>query len=357
MIKVEPVVLERDGIILEPLELTHADLLRDAAADGQLWRLTYTSVPDPEGTRAYIETALQGRSKGDRIAWIVREKATGRALGCTSYHDIVSAADRVEIGYTWYRQSQQRTGLNTICKLMLMHHAFDTLGCQVVGWRTGILNHRSQRAIERLGAARDGVIRHHALRRDGSVRDTVIYSMLRQDWGKARAQLEQRLVAGPTNSISAQVELVQLNTETKRNQAIKCDAGALGQRMVASNAGSIAQAALVPFSWLRGVEVDNKIVGLVLLCDPTISPYTDPDDDPSMMYVWRFMIDFAHQHRGFGGIAMQKVIEYARSRAGIKSIGLSYVPEAGNARAFYERFGFVATDKIFKGEHEMILVL
>ena len=186
---VQPVTLRDRGIRLEPLALAHEAGLRAAAADGQLWRIRVTGVPEPEQTRAYIENALQMREQGSRFAFAVIDEAGERVLGSTSYHDILPAVQRVEIGYTWYAQSVQRSHVNTTCKLLMMGHAFDTLGCAVVGWRTDNYNFASQRAIERLGAKKDGVIRHHALRRDGTVRDTVMYSMLAGEWPEARAQL------------------------------------------------------------------------------------------------------------------------------------------------------------------------
>ncbi len=186
---VEPVTLSDRGLRLEPLALVHEAGLAAAAADGELWQLRITSVPEPEHTRAYIEAALQGRADGHRFAFAVVDEATSRVLGTTSYHDIVPAIRRVEIGWTWYAKSVQRTHVNTTAKLLLMTHAFDTLGCHVVGWRTDNFNFASQRAIERLGAKKDGVLRGHALRRDGTIRDTVMYSMRSGEWPEARAQL------------------------------------------------------------------------------------------------------------------------------------------------------------------------
>jgi len=186
---VQPVILRDHGIRLEPLTLDHEAGLRTAAADGQLWRIRVTGVPEPEQTRAYIETALQMREQGSRFAFAVIDEAGERVLGSTSFHDIMPAVQRVEIGYTWYAQSVQRSHVNTTCKLLMMGHAFDTLGCAVVGWRTDNYNFASQRAIERLGAKKDGVIRHHQLRRDGTVRDTVMYSMTAGEWPEAKAQL------------------------------------------------------------------------------------------------------------------------------------------------------------------------
>ncbi|MGJ7490109.1 GNAT family N-acetyltransferase [Variovorax sp. ZT4R33] len=186
---VEPVTLSSRGIALVPLALAHEEGLRAAAADGELWQIRVTSVPEPQDTRGYIETALQMREAGNRFAFAVTDEATGTVLGSTSYHDILPAVKRVEVGYTWYAKRCQRTHVNTTCKLLMLTHAFDTLGCNVVGWRTDNFNFASQRAIERLGAKKDGVIRGHALRRDGTIRDTVMYSLSVGEWPEVKAQL------------------------------------------------------------------------------------------------------------------------------------------------------------------------
>lgn len=188
-----PVVLQAQGVRLEPLAMAHTPGLLAAAADGELWNLRVTSVPRPEDTASYVTQALEMQARGERLPWAVVDAASGRVLGCTSYHDIVPAVRRVEIGYTWYARSVQRSHVNTTAKLLLMAHAFDTLGCNAVGWRTDILNLASQRAIERLGAHRDGVLRCHALRRDGSIRDTVMYSLLAAEWPAVCARLQARL--------------------------------------------------------------------------------------------------------------------------------------------------------------------
>ena len=186
---VEPVTLTLRGVRLEPLGPEHEVGLRRAAADGELWNLRVTSVPAPQETRGYIETALAMHAEGSRLAFAVTDEASGRVLGSTSYHDILPAVKRLEIGYTWYAKSVQRTHVNTTCKLMLLTHAFERLSCHVVGWRTDNFNFASQQAIERLGAKKDGVIRGHAIRRDGTIRDTVMYSMRSGEWPEARAQL------------------------------------------------------------------------------------------------------------------------------------------------------------------------
>ena len=182
---VAPVVLEGHGVRLEPMEPSHEHALAIAAADGELWNLRFTSVPAPGETSAYIATALADRERGVRLPFVVREAASGDVIGSTSYHDIVTAARRVEIGYTFYAARWQRSFVNSACKALLLGHAFGTLGCLTVGWRTDILNTRSQRAIERLGARRDGIIRGFQVRRDGTVRDTVLYSMTAAEWAEA----------------------------------------------------------------------------------------------------------------------------------------------------------------------------
>ncbi|MES2261415.1 MAG: GNAT family protein [Pseudomonadota bacterium] len=188
---VADVTLELNGVRLEPLALRHAGGLRAAAQDGQLWKLRITSVPEPENVERYIATALGMRP--ERFAFAVIDTVSGNVIGSTSYHDIVPALDRVEIGYTWYAKSFQRSHVNTSCKMLLLTHAFETLGCAVVGFRTDNFNFASQAAIERLGAKKDGVLRHHGLRRDGTVRDTVIYSIVRGEWPEVKAHLHYKL--------------------------------------------------------------------------------------------------------------------------------------------------------------------
>jgi RimJ/RimL family protein N-acetyltransferase len=193
MITVQPIQLEGHGVRLEPLTPAHTAAVRTAASDGRLWELWYTAVPEPDKVETYIEEALAGQRDGRMLPWAVRELAGGTIVGSTRYHDIVAEIDRVEIGYTWYARSWQRTHVNTTCKLLLLQHAFETLGCQVVGLRTDNFNFASQRAIEALGARKDGVIRHHHARRDGSVRDSVMYSVLRAEWRDVKRNLELRL--------------------------------------------------------------------------------------------------------------------------------------------------------------------
>jgi RimJ/RimL family protein N-acetyltransferase len=193
MIKTSPVTLEGHGVRLEPLTDEHHDGLAAAAADGKLWELWFTVVPEPEQVRAYIAGALAGQKDGHMLPWAVRELTSGAIIGSTRYHDIEAAIDRVEIGHTWYAKSWQRSHVNTTCKLLLLAHAFDTLGCKVVGLRTDNFNFASQRAIEALGAKKDGVIRHHRARRDGTVRDSVMYSILATEWPDVKRHLEFRL--------------------------------------------------------------------------------------------------------------------------------------------------------------------
>ena len=193
MISLRPVELEGQGVRLEPLVLEHERELATAAADGALWELWFTVVPAPGETRTYIETALTGQREGRMLPWAVRNLATGAIVGSTRFHDIVANIDRVEIGYTWYAKSWQRSYVNTSCKLLLLTHAFERVGCKVVGLRTDNFNFASQRAIEALGAKKDGVIRHHRARRDGTVRDSVMYSILATEWPDVKRHLELRL--------------------------------------------------------------------------------------------------------------------------------------------------------------------
>ena len=193
MRKPEPLVLASGAERLEPMTPDHVAALEAAARDGELWSLRVTSVPAPGEAAAYVAAALQGQADGHMLPFVVIDAASGRVIGTTRYHDIVPAVERLEIGYTWYGKSWQRTHVNTTCKLLLMTHAFETLGARLVGWRTDNYNFASQRAIERLGARRDCVLRHHALRRDGTVRDTVMYSLTAGEWPEVRAHLEWQL--------------------------------------------------------------------------------------------------------------------------------------------------------------------
>jgi RimJ/RimL family protein N-acetyltransferase len=200
MITIHPITLEGYGIRLEPLAHEHHDALVVAAADGKLWELWFTAIPEPEQTRAYIANALAGQADGHMLPWAVRELASGTIVGSTRYHDIVAEIDRVEIGFTWYGRRWQRSHVNTSCKLLLLSHAFDAFGCKVVGLRTDSFNMASQRAIEALGAKKDGVIRHHRARRDGTVRDSVIYSILAHEWPDVKRHLELRLARHASTS-------------------------------------------------------------------------------------------------------------------------------------------------------------
>ncbi len=193
MITPRPIVLDDPRIRLEPLAEGHQEALVTAASDGRLWEFWYIAVPPPDGMRAYVLDALKGQREGHMLPWVVRDRASDAIIGSTRYHDIAPATERVEIGHTWYAQSHQRTHVNTTCKLLLLSHAFDTLGSKVVGLRTDNFNFRSQRAIEGLGAKRDGVIRHFGTRRDGTVRDVVMYSILATEWPDVRRHLELRL--------------------------------------------------------------------------------------------------------------------------------------------------------------------
>lgn len=193
MITLKPTTLIGHGVQLELLATDHQEALRAAVSDGQLWDLWFTSAPEPERVGAYIEQALAGQAAGHMLPWAVRELDSDTIVGTTRYHDVEAAIDRVEIGYTWYGKQWQRTHVNTACKLLLFQHAFEDLGCRVVGLRTDNFNFASQRAIEALGAKKDGVLRHHFRRRDGTVRDSVMYSVLAHEWPAIKRHLELRL--------------------------------------------------------------------------------------------------------------------------------------------------------------------
>ena len=182
--------LSSNGIILKPLMLTHANDLVQACQDGELWKINVTSVPEPDEVINYINTAA---SAPDRKAFVVIDASTGKAIGSTSFHDILPFAKRLEIGYTWYAKSYWRTHVNTTCKLMLLTYIFETLEYQTVGWRTDIGNYRSQQAIERLGAKKDGVIRGNRVRRDGVISDTVMYSLIKSEWLPVKLALTKKL--------------------------------------------------------------------------------------------------------------------------------------------------------------------
>jgi RimJ/RimL family protein N-acetyltransferase len=193
MITSRPVELEGYGIRLEPLDLRHERDLAVAASDGALWELWFTAVPAPTEVKAYIELALTRQREGRMLPWAVRNLASGAIVGSTRFHDVVPDIDRVEIGYTWYAKSWQKSHVNTGCKLLLLTHAFEQLDCKVVGLRTDKFNFASQRAIEALGAKRDGLLRHFSTRRDGSARDVVMYSILSSEWPEVKVHLQHRL--------------------------------------------------------------------------------------------------------------------------------------------------------------------
>jgi len=358
------VTLERDGIRLEPLSLAHEAGIAAAAADGELWNIRFTSVPEPQETRGYIETALKQRAEGSRLAFAVIDVAAnngkGKVIGSTSYHDIVPAIQRVEIGWTWYAKSYQRSKVNTLCKLMLMQHAFETLGCAVVGWRASHMNFASQRAIERLGARRDGVLRHHLGIRDGKVRDTVMYSMLADEWPAAKGKLEGRLSRSldgispaqtpgspqlsPTGGKSAAAKLAPISGDNLF-AVLRLNPGAIGERMVATNAISLAQAAYSANAVPRAIMAGDQPVGFIMLYDPTLDPELAVKDKahPDSIDIWRLMVDFQQQGKGFGEAAIREAARYASTRPGITHIRLSYVPREGNPSPYYRSLGFEET--------------
>lgn len=187
------VSLQDDHVTLEPLSLDHVPGLEAAAADGELWNLWFTSAPAPGQARTYVEAALQGHAAGLMLPFAVREKSSGAIVGTTRFYDVVPELPRMAIGYTWYAKSWQKSHLNTACKHLLLRHAFETLGCVAVEFHTDHRNLDSQRAIERLGAQRDGVLRAHKRRPDGTLRNTVCYSILADEWPDVNRWLTLRL--------------------------------------------------------------------------------------------------------------------------------------------------------------------
>jgi N-acetyltransferase len=188
-----PVTLRGGQALLEPLSMVHCDDLEAAVRDGELWNLWYTAIPQPSGMGAEIERRLELSRQGSMLPFAVRSQATGRAVGMTTYMNIDARARRVEIGSTWYARSVQRTPVNTECKLMLLAHAFESLDCIAVEFRTSFFNHASRRAIERLGAKQDGILRNHTLHGDGTLRDTVVFSILPHEWPGVKSHLQFQL--------------------------------------------------------------------------------------------------------------------------------------------------------------------
>lgn len=190
---IEPIVLEGTHVKLEPLALNHESALQEAVRDGELWNLWYTSVPEPQKMSAYIEKALQMRDELGAMPFVVRRRADDRIVGCTRYFGVDEKNKRLEIGYTWYARSVQRTAVNTECKLLLLTHAFETLGAIAVEFRTHWMNMQSRTAIARLGAKQDGVLRNHIVMPDGSYRDTVVFSIIESEWPMVKRGLLHRL--------------------------------------------------------------------------------------------------------------------------------------------------------------------
>lgn len=188
-----PVTLSGAHAALVPLSAAHHDQLVEAANDGELWKLWYTSVPSPDGLRSEIERRLDLQTEGSMLPFTVIEKSSDLAVGMTSYMHIDAENRRLEIGSTWYRARVQRTAINTECKLLLLTHAFEVLNCIAVEFRTSFFNQASRRGIERLGAKLDGILRSHMIHSDGSLRDTCVYSIVASEWPAARSHLKWQL--------------------------------------------------------------------------------------------------------------------------------------------------------------------
>jgi N-acetyltransferase len=190
---VEPITLAGAHATLEPLAREHEAGIKAAAADGELWNLWYTSVPAPDRTAAWIDAALDMRERLGALAFVVREAATGDIVGSTRYFNVDATNRRLEIGHTWYAKRAQRTAVNTEAKLLLLTHAFEALDCIAVEFRTSFFNFASREAIARLGAKQDGILRHHQILPDGTLRDTVVFSIVAPEWPAVKRNLVWRL--------------------------------------------------------------------------------------------------------------------------------------------------------------------
>ena len=190
---IEPITLTGSKVILEPLAFEHVDGLREAVKDGELWKLWFTSIPVPEKMDEYIKTALEMREHAGAMPFVVREKESHKIIGSTRYYNVDEVNQRVEIGYTWYAESVQRTSVNTECKYLLLEHAFEKLDAIAVEFRTHWHNHKSRAAIARLGAKQDGVLKNHTKSADGIYRDTVVFSIINSEWLTVKKALEFKL--------------------------------------------------------------------------------------------------------------------------------------------------------------------
>jgi N-acetyltransferase len=188
-----PLTLRAARATLEPLAHSHRDDLVEAVKDGELWRLWYTTVPHPESMSAEIDRRLSLQAKGSMLPFVVIDNATGKAVGMTTYMNVDATNRRLEIGSTWYRKAAQRTEINTQCKLLLLAHAFETLECIAVEFRTHFFNQQSRRGIERLGAKLDGILRNHSVMPNGTLRDTCVYSIIAAEWPTVKAHLAYQL--------------------------------------------------------------------------------------------------------------------------------------------------------------------
>ena len=186
----QPIALQGTLATLEPLAQSHHDDLVEAVRDGELWQLWYTTIPTPEKMREEIDRRLQLQAQGSMLPWAAIDKASGKAVGMTTYMNIDATNRRVEIGSTWYRKSVQRTGINTECKFLLLQQAFEKLDCIAVEFRTNVFNHQSRRGIERLGAKLDGILRSHMVMPSGTLRDTCVYSILAGEWPAVKVHLD-----------------------------------------------------------------------------------------------------------------------------------------------------------------------
>jgi N-acetyltransferase len=337
-------IIEGYGLRLEPLGLQHEVGLRVAAADGELWKLRYAGVTEPENMRRWIEEAIRQHTDRKRVPFAIVEMGTGRVLGTASYCEFKPHTQRIEIGELWLAQSMQRTWANTACHLLMLGCAFDALKAQCVGWRSDVLNNTAHAAFERLGARREGTVSHFAKRRDESVMDVVLHGMRHDEWLRHKPKLIERLAKGATPPKLALPRFAPLRTlkPEQINALARLDPGAGKSRFVAANGITIANTLGHENAELMAILDGDAPVGLMLMYDPGNNPDEATKDGAAAdtLVLWRLMVDFRYQGRGFGKAALEEFVRQATLRPSIHQMRLSHLPGEGSAAPLFEAFGF-----------------
>jgi N-acetyltransferase len=337
-------VIEGYGLRLEPLSIDHEPSLRVAAADGELWKLRYVQVPEPEKLRRWIDQALRLYVDRKRVPFALIEISSGRVLGTASFCELMPQTHRLEIGELWVAQSMHRTWVNTACHLLMLGCAFDMLQAQCVGWRSDVLNNAAHAAFERLGARREGLLSQFMRRKDDSVADVVLHGMRLEDWPRLKARMVDRLAKGAKPVRPPAPRFVPLRT--LRPQQIdalaKLDPGAGKARFVVPNGVTIANTLAHENAVLIGILDADTPVGMLLLYDPANNPDEAQHDGAAAdtLVLWRLMVDFRHQGKGFGKAAIEEFVRQATLRPSIHQLRLSHLPGEGSAGPLFEAFGF-----------------